>query len=142
MLYSPKKKRVYFFGALGFMYVTMACLAFILLQVESSAPNGNIKTFADAFWTLQLASSTIGYGDFFPVTTIGRVIVIFEFYVGVALIGFLGAVFAERLFGFPDTSIRNRDLKNQSSKIMIETKIMNKKLDALSSEIQDLKNKV
>ena len=120
----------------------MACFAFLLLQVEMDAEGANIKNFGDAFWCLQLASSTIGYGDFYPVTTIGRMIVIFEFYIGVALIGFLGAVFAEKLFGFPDTSVRNRDLKNQNSKMMIELKIINKKIEDLSKEIQNSNSSV
>jgi voltage-gated potassium channel len=48
------------FGAMG------------ILALEARAPDGNIKTASDALWYLVVTMSTVGYGDKFPVTDLGR----------------------------------------------------------------------
>ena len=46
--------------------------ALLMLAIERGAPGANIKTAQDAIWYLLVTMSTVGYGDHFPVTTIGR----------------------------------------------------------------------
>ena len=64
-------------GAAGvcLLYSVIGVLAMALLHFEASAVNTNIKTYVDAFWTLQMSASTIGFGDHFPVTVGGRMVV-------------------------------------------------------------------
>jgi len=40
----------------------MAGAAQLLLGFESSDPNANITSYSNAFWALQMSSSTIGFG--------------------------------------------------------------------------------
>jgi voltage-gated potassium channel len=56
-----------------------------ILAVEESAPNGNIKTASDALWYLVVTISTIGYGDRYPTTNLGRIIGTVVLVMGVAL---------------------------------------------------------
>jgi len=58
-----------------------------MLAVESRAENGNIKTASDALWYSLVTMSTVGYGDRFPVTNLGRVIGAVIIIVGVGLFG-------------------------------------------------------
>ena len=133
MKVTPKeKKRAIFLGTVAFLYGSMFLMAAILYQVEKDVVGANIKSFWDAFWCLQMASSTIGYGDVTPVTMTGRVLVIMQFYIGVALVSFLGFVVSSKIFNFPDLTVRNKDIKHQNDKIIREIHILNSKLESLS----------
>ena len=58
-----------------------------ILAVESRAENGNIKNASDALWYSLVTMSTVGYGDRFPVTNLGRIIGSIIIIVGVGLFG-------------------------------------------------------
>ena len=118
----------------------IAIFAFGLLYFEAGAANSNIKTYVDAFWTLQMSASTIGFGDHYPVTIGGRTVVALMFYVGVGLVGFIGALIAERLLGFADTNVKNRELRQQNSDILERTKILEQKIDTLTAGVEDTQN--
>lgn len=57
-----------------------------ILEVER-APNSNIKTAEDAIWWSYVTITTIGYGDYYPVTTAGRAIAMVLMTAGVGLFG-------------------------------------------------------
>jgi voltage-gated potassium channel len=58
-----------------------------ILAVEVRDPAGNIKTASDALWYSLVTMSTVGYGDRFPVTNLGRLIGAVIIIVGVGLFG-------------------------------------------------------
>jgi voltage-gated potassium channel len=60
-----------------------------ILAVEVRNPDGNIKTASDALWYSLVTMSTVGYGDRYPVSNLGRVIGAFIILVGVGLFGTL-----------------------------------------------------
>jgi voltage-gated potassium channel len=47
--------------------------AVIVYLVERHAPGSNIHTLGDALWWAFVTVTTVGYGDFYPVTTLGRI---------------------------------------------------------------------
>tara|TARA_B110000967_G_C18749154_1_gene491888 strand:+ start:133 stop:609 length:477 start_codon:yes stop_codon:yes gene_type:complete len=120
------------------LYSVIALLAVVLLHFEVGAPSGNINTYGDAFWTLQMSASTIGFGDHFPVTIGGRTVVAVMFYVGVGLVGFIGALIAERMLGFADTNVKNRELRQQNSDILVHNKVLEKKIDLLIARVEQV----
>jgi len=120
------------------LYLIMAGAAQLLLSFELSDPNANITTYNNAFWALQMSSSTIGFGDYYPVTTAGRVIVMSMFYIGVGLMSFIGAQFINRFFGFSNTNVKNRELRKQNKEILEHNKQLEKKIDTLVSKVEEI----
>jgi voltage-gated potassium channel len=81
---------------LALMVLTVAST--LVLQFESRDPeNANIKTGGDALWWSFVTITTVGYGDFFPVTTLGRLTGVFVMFAGVGIIGALASILASLL---------------------------------------------
>jgi len=71
----------------------------LVLQFESKAPNANITTGGDALWYAIVTITTVGYGDFYPVTAAGRFAAVFIMFMGVGIIGALASILASLLVG-------------------------------------------
>jgi voltage-gated potassium channel len=65
-----------------------------VLDVERSTPDAHIKNFGDAVWWSITTITTVGYGDFVPVTLIGRLIAVLLMVGGISLIGMVTATVA------------------------------------------------
>jgi voltage-gated potassium channel len=74
-----------------------------VLAVEGRSPNANIKTGADALWWAYVTITTVGYGDYYPVTNAGRIVGVLVMTVGVGLFGVLTG-FLANAFLAPKTS--------------------------------------
>ena len=69
----------------------------LVLQFESKSPEANITTGGDALWYAIVTITTVGYGDFYPVTTAGRITAVFIMFMGVGIIGALASILASLL---------------------------------------------
>ena len=60
---------------IGFAAV-LGCLllALLLTLAESGAPGASITDYPTALWYMLTTLTTVGYGDTYPVTVLGRVI--------------------------------------------------------------------
>lgn len=120
------------------LYLIIAILSIPLYQIEITDVNSNIRTYKDAFWTLQMSASTIGFGDFYPVTTTGRFIVAAMFYIGVGMVSYVGAQFVNKFISFSDTNVKNRELRQQNKDLFEHNKQLEKKVDNLLSKVEQL----
>jgi voltage-gated potassium channel len=70
-----------------------------MLWVESQFPDANITTASDAVWYVYVTITTVGYGDQYPVSNMGRILGVLIMTIGVGLFGtitaFLANVFIE-----------------------------------------------
>ena len=116
--YGVKNYKLWFKLSITFLilysYITLMAIPLFYLEQEI----GNIKTYGDAFWVLQMSASTIGFGDYYPVTFTGRWIVAFSFYIGVGLAGYAGSSIASAFTNFTDNSVQNRELRRQNAEIL------------------------
>lgn len=71
------------------LVVTISGLA--VLQAERTASGSNITTWQDALWWALVTVTTVGYGDFFPVTFEGRMFAFGLMLCGIALLGIVTA---------------------------------------------------
>jgi voltage-gated potassium channel len=84
-------------GALAL--IVMASASVLVLQFERQSPHANIKSGWDALWYSIVTITTVGYGDFYPVTLGGRITAIFVMLMGVGIIGALASILASVLVG-------------------------------------------
>ena len=56
--------------SIGLFYV----LLFLLVQVEKDVNDSSIQTLSDALWYSIVTLTTVGYGDYYPVSSYGKII--------------------------------------------------------------------
>ncbi len=77
--------------------IVLTVSSLLVLEFESRSPDGNIKTGGDAIWWGIVTITTVGYGDFFPVTLFGRITAVFVMFAGIGIIGALASILASLL---------------------------------------------
>jgi voltage-gated potassium channel len=88
----------------GFITILLTILVLtvastLVLQFESQSPDAKITTGGDALWYAIVTITTVGYGDYYPVTTAGRITATFIMFMGVGIIGALASILASLLVG-------------------------------------------
>jgi voltage-gated potassium channel len=66
-------------------------ISWIVLQAEHANPLANITTYPNAVWWAFVTITTVGYGDYSPVTAIGRAGAIILMFFGLGIIGVLSS---------------------------------------------------
>lgn len=66
-------------------------IGWLVLLAEQNAPNANIKTYHDAVWWAFVTITTVGYGDFYPVTGWGQSFAVILMFFGLGIIGVLSS---------------------------------------------------
>lgn len=79
-------------GGATVIVVYVAALA--VLDSERHAPGASITSFGDALWWALVTVTSVGYGDYSPVTTSGRVIAVGLMIGGIALLSVVTATLA------------------------------------------------
>lgn len=79
--------------------IILTSASVLVLQFESQAPNAIITDGWDAFWYSIVTITTVGYGDFYPVTVGGRITAMFIMIAGVGIIGVLASLMSSVLIG-------------------------------------------
>ena len=78
-------------------FVVLVLSSVFILQFEGHSPDANITTGGDALWWGVVTITTVGYGDFYPVTPGGRLTAVFVMFAGVGIIGSLASILASVL---------------------------------------------
>lgn len=73
------------------------CGALAITDAEHGAPNANIRDIGDGLWWAISTMSTVGYGDRYPVTAIGRCVAAALMLAGIAFLGVVTATLASWL---------------------------------------------
>lgn len=114
----------------------------LMLIVETGLPDANIQTAEHAIWWALVTISTVGYGDFYPVSTAGHVIGAIVIICGVSFFGVISGYMAS-IFIAPDEAEK---LESQSEEIKCELKMaidrMEKNQNVLLAEINNLREEI
>ena len=94
-VFVSQKKPLMTVGILAVAYVLISALVIFNVEPES------FKNFFDAIYWATVSLTTMGYGDIYPVTTIGRIVTMVSSFLGIAIIalpsGIITAGFMEEL---------------------------------------------
>ncbi len=120
-------------GLTGISVITFLVISFGstgVLLAELDQPDANIATAEDAIWWSITTTTTVGYGDKYPVTTSGRVVATFLMIAGISLFGTLSGVAATIFLG----SSKDEPASGEAQRFILE------RLDSMQQEIHDLKS--
>jgi voltage-gated potassium channel len=83
--------------AFGIAGLTLVTSAVGFTMAEDVGDGRRIHSFFDALWWSAATITTVGYGDIYPVTAVGRIIAIFTMIVGISTLAVVTARIAQFL---------------------------------------------
>lgn len=99
-------KKFEFFTLMVFASAMISVSAVLIYVAEANNENSAIDTIFEAFYWSFVTLSTVGYGDFVPVTDLGRVVAMIIIVSGVAVLAFTTSIvvsaFTEQLDGIKE----------------------------------------
>ena len=109
-----------------------------VLITETGEPGSNIETAEDAIWWALVTISTVGYGEFYPVTTPGRLISSVVIITGVSAFAGISGLVASQLLTpkMPVDPVPNSDNKS------LQPQEMKAHLQNLQQEIIELRSEI
>ena len=110
----------------GYTAIFIIMFALSIYSVESSEPGAMIRDLPTAYWWTFTTLATVGYGDVYPITGIGRVIAVVVMLYGVGMVavatGALASWIIEKIGGreeqeYPATKADVDDLRQEISEL-------------------------
>ncbi|MGW1561472.1 potassium channel family protein [Streptomyces sp. NPDC002144] len=86
-------------GATVVLAVVMLIGSWAVVAAEDGARRANLRTYPQALWWSIETATTVGYGDFYPVTLGGRIIAAVVMIVGITTYGMVTAALATWFVG-------------------------------------------
>jgi voltage-gated potassium channel len=104
----------------------------LVLDVEDRQPEGRIHGAGDALWWAIVTITTVGYGDEYPVSGLGRIAAVVVMVVGIALWGVLASTLASTFM----RPVR-RELDDDVAAIRDQVNRMAESLDRLEQKLDE-----
>ncbi len=95
-LYTYLKANINFVIPIGLVFAVVIFGGIGVYLVEHNQPGANITNLGNAFWWAVITITTVGYGDYTPVTTIGRIIAVVVMFSGIGIVVSLVTLLSQR----------------------------------------------
>jgi voltage-gated potassium channel len=119
-------------GILVFTFLVISFGSTGVLIAEVDVPDANIQTANDALWWSITTTTTVGYGDKYPITAAGRIIATFLMIAGIGLFGTLSGVAASIFLG----DNKDEPASREAQRLMLE------RLESMRKEMHELREQV
>ncbi|EIK52565.1 ion transporter [Stutzerimonas stutzeri TS44] len=112
--------------------------AITMLLVEAPNPQSSINTPEEALWWAFVTVTTVGYGDFYPVTTAGRVVAVLLMVSGVGLFGSFAAYIGSLFVADQNEEEEQRDASDRElmHRLLAQVDNLNQQVQSLRAELQ------
>lgn len=130
-----KGSEIIMLSAVAIVTVVFGAFGIYVAESQSTNPDANIHNLYDAFWWAVETITTVAYGEYYPVTFLGRIIA------GVLMFAAIGILWT--VVALITAKLVERKLKQSSTGIIQDTKDMIKdKIDVVeslaSNELEEL----
>lgn len=127
--------------------VTLAILVALIIifggigvfLAEHRHPGANITNLGDALWWAVVTIATVGYGDYYPVTAVGRVLAVIVMFSGIGIFVLLVGTLSQRRLHRAESRLKSKTetgLLNDETKTTIKNKIQ--EIEKLTEEVNRL----
>lgn len=113
-------------GATQVLVVVMLLGSWMVIEAERGAPGANLTSYPKALWWSAETATTVGYGDFYPVTFVGRMIACVVMFAGITTYGMVTAAIATWFVG--------RDRRRQyhlAQRLGTDARVLHERFDRL-----------
>lgn len=123
---KQRPERTTVFTASLFSILLVSLSSYAILVIEAPIPDSQIQTPGEALWWAIVTITTVGYGDFVPTTSSGRLVA--------GLLMLMGIGMFSAFTSYLSTSFINRRQKQQHE----ESEDLAKRLDAIETQLKNL----
>ena len=154
-LYTYLKTNINFVIPIGLVFAVVFFGGIGVYLVEHNRPGANITNLGNAFWWAVVTITTVGYGDYTPVTTIGRIIAVVVMFSGIGIVVSLVSLLSQRRLQHTESMLKlklkiedRRKLLGDETKTAIKDeiegieKLTEEDFDRLIVMIKDLRRTV
>ncbi|WP_395693290.1 potassium channel family protein [Nocardioides sp.] len=117
-------------------FLVLSLSSVLVLQFESASPQANITTGEDSLWWSAVTLTTVGYGDYYPVTAGGRIVAAVVMLAGIGIIASLASILSRVMVPTDDEAEVDelRELTQQLAELRSEVARLRTDLGARPAE--------
>ena len=113
----------------------------LMLILEGNVPESNIKDASDALWWVFVTISTVGYGDHYPVTELGKMLAAVIIVCGVGLFGMVAGLVSS-VISDPEQKKEQDDARHEQEwqAMLANQQRLIERLEAIEKKLENKNN--